>query len=107
MSAPVPECCASVVDVGDWPVPTGQDWAEVACLCGYESMPMPRGQAEQLAAAHMKAEDLVNGRVARGARAQTASRGLPSKRGERSCSEQHDTDAMRDGARCPACGASR
>lgn len=49
------DCCASVVDVTDWPAPTGQDWSEVACLCGYESMPMPRGQAEQLAAAHMKA----------------------------------------------------
>lgn len=51
----MPECCAAVVDVTDWPAPTGQGWAEVACLCGYESMPMPRAQAEQLAAAHMKA----------------------------------------------------
>lgn len=51
----MPECCAAVIPAADWPAPTGRDWAEVACLCGYESMPMPRGQAEQLAAAHMKA----------------------------------------------------
>lgn len=46
------ECVAAVLPIQAWPVPVDNGWVEVRCLCGYASMPMPRVQAEQLAAAH-------------------------------------------------------
>jgi hypothetical protein len=49
----------------------------------------------------------VNGRVARGAHVAEASRVLPIKRGEKPCSRNHDTQAMRDGDACVECGAQR
>jgi hypothetical protein len=49
----------------------------------------------------------VNGRRSRGEHTAEASRVLPIKRGEKPCPSDHDTQAMRDGAACPNCGAAK
>lgn len=50
---------------------------------------------------------MTNQRVARGQHVAEASRILPLKRGEKLCPVNHDTAAVRNGARCPTCGATK